>query len=102
MMSKAKDRQQIMSRKRVESGKDASEKFVNYVHWCLFSLIFVGVLVFASFFPFGDGIVSPFGEGVAAQNAPEGESKARDEAPFTKGFDRILGTGGAEAATGRL
>ena len=53
---KEKDRQQIVSRERVESGKDASEKFVDSLH-LVYSLIFIGGLIFAFARALRDGIV---------------------------------------------
>ena len=53
-------------------------------------------------FPFRNRVVATLGKRIAAQNAPNGQSKADDEAPFLKGFNGVGRTGRTESAAGRL
>ena len=65
--------------------------------------MFVYFLLFSSLsFVYRDGIVSPFGEGIASQDAPCRQEKPSDGSPFFQSLQGRLGAGGDINATGRL
>ena len=47
-------------------------------------------------------VVAPPGKGITAQNAPNGQSKADNEAPLLKSFNGVGRTGRTKSATGRF
>ena len=65
------------------------------------SFFLVGTLIALSF-PFRYRVVATLGKGITAQNAPDGQSKADDEAPLPKGFNGVGRTGRTKSAAGRL
>ena len=62
-------------------------------------LCFVGTLI-AFPFPLRNRVVATPRKRITAQNAPNGQSKADNEAPLLKSFNGIGRTGRAESATG--
>jgi len=64
-------------------------------------LCFVGTLI-ALPFSFRNRVVATLGKRITAQNTPNGQDKANDEAPLLKSFNGIGRTGRSESATGRF
>ena len=51
---------------------------------------------------FGNGIVPALGEGITAQNAPNGQNQSDEKTPFLKCFDRIGRAGWRKPAARRF
>ena len=51
---------------------------------------------------FGHGIVPTLGEGITAQNAPNGQNQSDEKTPFLKCFDRIGRAGWRKPAARRF